>query len=188
VVGSVNVLSGAPFGYRYVRKSPLVPAAYQIVEHEAVLVREIFRRYTDEGASIADLTRWLTEQGARTRTGKTRWDRSVIWGMLRNPAYAGQAVFGKTMAINESPGLNRTARRAGRTTPRAVACERLPHATDVAQTMVDTAGTAAIYTSSVLDRLLRDAIRMRQHILAQDRVLELMGGFLLGDQPKLPFV
>src|SRR3982751_935210 len=45
-VGSVNVLSGAPFGYRYVRKSPLAPAAYQIVEHEAVLVREIFRRYT----------------------------------------------------------------------------------------------------------------------------------------------
>jgi site-specific DNA recombinase len=118
--GSVNVLSGAPFGYRYVRKSPLAPAAYQIVEHEAVLVREVFRRYTDEAASIADLARWLTEQGARTRTGKTRWDRSVIWGMLRNPAYAGQAVFGKTKAVNESAGLNRVARLAGRSTPRPV--------------------------------------------------------------------
>jgi site-specific DNA recombinase len=55
-----------------------------------------------------------------TRTGKTRWDRSVIWGMLRNPAYAGQAVFGKTMAAHESPGLNRRARLQGRETPRAV--------------------------------------------------------------------
>ncbi|HKS46612.1 MAG TPA: recombinase family protein, partial [Amycolatopsis sp.] len=46
---------------------------------------ELFRRYADEGASIAELTRWLTEQGVATRTGKHRWDRSVIWGMLRNP-------------------------------------------------------------------------------------------------------
>ncbi|GFT78286.1 uncharacterized protein NPIL_619931 [Nephila pilipes] len=31
-----------------------------------------------------------------TRTGKKCWDRSVIWGMLKNPAYKGQAAFGKT--------------------------------------------------------------------------------------------
>jgi site-specific DNA recombinase len=118
--GSVNVLSGAPFGYRYLRKGDHAGAGYEIVEHEATLVAELFRRYADDGASIADLTRWLTEQGAPTRTGKARWDRSVIWGMLRNPAYAGQAVFGKTMAVHESPGLNRRARLEGRDTPRAV--------------------------------------------------------------------
>ena len=39
-----------------------------------------------------------------TRTGKHRWDRSVVWGMLRNPAYAGTAVFGKTMVVHEPPG------------------------------------------------------------------------------------
>ena len=53
-----------------------------------------------------------------TRTGKTRWDRSVIWGMLRNPAYAGRACFGKTMRSEQTAGLNRTARLAGRSTPR----------------------------------------------------------------------
>ncbi len=104
--GSVNVLSGAPFGYRYVRKSDHAGAGYQIVTHEAALVAELFRRYADQGASIAELARWLSDQGVATRTGKTRWDRSVIWGMLRNPAYSGHAVLGKTMAINESPGLN----------------------------------------------------------------------------------
>ncbi len=117
--GSVNVLSGAPFGYRYVRKSDLAGAAYEIIVHEAALVTEMFRRYADDGASIADLARWLTSQGVPTRTGKSRWDRSVVWGMLRNPAYAGTAVFGKTQVVAESPGLNRRARLEGRTTPRA---------------------------------------------------------------------
>ncbi len=119
-LGSVNVLSGAPFGYRYVRKSDHAGAAYEIAGHEAALVAEMFRRYADDGASIADLARWLTSQGAPTRTGKTRWDRSVVWAMLRNPAYAGTAVFGKTMTVSQSPALNRVARLQGRTTPRAV--------------------------------------------------------------------
>ncbi len=118
--GSVNVLSGAPFGYRYLRKSDHAGAAYEIIEHEAALVAEMFRRYADDGASIADLARWLTGQGAPTRTGKHRWDRSVVWAMLRNPAYAGTAVFGKTMATTGTPGLNRVARLQGRATPRAV--------------------------------------------------------------------
>jgi len=118
--GSVNVLSGAPFGYRYVRKTDLAGAAYEINQGEAALVAEMFRRYADEAASIAGLARWLTGQGVPTRAGKGRWDRSVIWGMLRNPAYAGTAVFGKTMVLQEPAGLNRVARLQGRSTPRAV--------------------------------------------------------------------
>ena len=118
--GSVNVLSGAPFGYRYLCKTPESAAGYEIIEHEAALVAEMFRRYADDGATIADLARWLTGQGVPTRTGKHRWDRSVIWGMLRNPAYAGRAVFGKTQVIHAQPGLNRIARLQGRTTPRPV--------------------------------------------------------------------
>jgi site-specific DNA recombinase len=124
--GSVNVLSGAPFGYRYVRKTPESGARYEVIEHEAVLVAEMFRRYAGEGAAIADLRRWLTDQGVRTRTGKERWDRSVIWGMLRNPAYCGKAVFGKTQAVHEPAGLNRTARLAGRTVPRQVRVQDRP--------------------------------------------------------------
>jgi site-specific DNA recombinase len=124
--GSVNVLGGAPFGYRYRRKTPEHGAGYEIVEHEAALVAELFRRYTDDGASIAALARWLTSSGTPTRTGKTRWDRSVVWGMLRNPAYAGTAVFGKTQIIHQAAGLNRRARLQGRTTPRAVKAVERP--------------------------------------------------------------
>ena len=117
--GSVNVLGGAPFGYRYIPKTADSGASYEIVDHEAVIAAELFRRYTDDGASIADLTRWLTSENVPTRTGKARWDRSVVWGMLRNPAYAGTAVFGKTQVLQESPGLNRRARLEGRSVPRA---------------------------------------------------------------------
>jgi site-specific DNA recombinase len=124
--GSVNVLSGAPFGYRYVRKTPESGARYEVVPHEAMLAAEMFRRYADEGATIADLRRWMQDQGVRTRTGKERWDRSVIWGMLRNPAYAGTAVFGKTQAVHEPAGLNRTARLAGRTVPRQIKVQDRP--------------------------------------------------------------
>ncbi|HVI35247.1 MAG TPA: recombinase family protein, partial [Gaiellales bacterium] len=89
--GTVNVLSGAPFGYRYVRKSEHAEARYEIVPGEAAIVAELFARYADGGMSIAELARWLSETGVPTRTGKIRWDRSAIWGMLRNPAYAGRA-------------------------------------------------------------------------------------------------
>jgi site-specific DNA recombinase len=116
--GTVNVLSGAPFGYRYVRKSDHAEACYEIVPHEAAIVAELFARYADGGVAIAELTRWLGGLGVPSRTGKTRWDRSVLWGMLRNPAYAGRACFGKTMRTEQPAGLNRSARLAGRSTPR----------------------------------------------------------------------
>jgi len=117
--GTVNVLSGAPFGYRYVRKNEHADARYEVVPHEAAIVAELFRRYVEDGAAIADLARWLTAADVPTRTGKHRWDRSVLWGMLRNPAYAGRACFGKTMRTADQPGLNRAARMQGRSTPRS---------------------------------------------------------------------
>ena len=61
-------------------------------------------------------------------------------------------------------------------------------ARDVAQAMIDAAGTAAIYASSPLDRLVRDAITMSQHVVAQERLLEMVGGMLLGADSPLPFV
>ncbi len=83
--GTINVLSGAPFGYRYVRKSEHAEARYEIVAHEAAIVAELFARYADGGVAIGELARWLSGLGVATRTGKPRWDRSTVWGMLRKP-------------------------------------------------------------------------------------------------------
>ena len=38
----------------------------------------------------------MNERQIATRTGKGRWERSTVWGMLRNPAYRGTACYGKT--------------------------------------------------------------------------------------------
>jgi site-specific DNA recombinase len=94
--GMVNVLSGAPYGYRYVRKTDTAAAYYEVVESEADVVRMVFAIYTQQRFSINAIARLLNKRGISTRTGKTRWERSVVWAMLRNPAYEGKACYGKT--------------------------------------------------------------------------------------------
>ena len=96
--GSINVLSGAPFGYRYVKKNECSAAYYEIIESEAEVVRLIFDIYTRQNQSINAIARMLNEHNIPTRTGTTRWERSTVWGLLRNPAYRGRACFGKTEA------------------------------------------------------------------------------------------
>jgi site-specific DNA recombinase len=116
--GVVNVLGGAPYGYRYVRRSDVCEARYEVVEDQAQVVREMFRRYTEDQVPIGGLARWLSGEKIPTRTGKDRWDRSVIWGMLKNPAYAGRAAFMKTGSTERRPAINRQARLQGRSISR----------------------------------------------------------------------
>jgi site-specific DNA recombinase len=94
--GEVSVLSGAPFGYRFIRKTDQVAAYYQVDEEQARIVRRIFELYSVEGLSIGAIARVLNEQAVPTCKRRSRWERSTVWGMLRNPAYKGQACFGKT--------------------------------------------------------------------------------------------
>lgn len=61
-------------------------------------------------------------------------------------------------------------------------------ACEVAQAMFDTAGPAAVYASSPLDRLLRDAVTINQHLLFNDGVLEELGAMALGDEVATRFV
>jgi site-specific DNA recombinase len=94
--GEISVLSGAPYGYRYVRKSADAPARYEIVATEAEVVRLVYEKYTAGGLSIGAIARLLNEMGPPTRRRITRWERSVVWAMLRNPAYKGTACYGKS--------------------------------------------------------------------------------------------
>jgi len=91
--GSVNVLSGAPYGYRYVKKTDSSSAYYEVVESEAAVVRTVFDLFTAKQISIGAITRTLNERGIPTRTGDSRWERSTVWAMLRNPTYVGQGLL-----------------------------------------------------------------------------------------------
>jgi site-specific DNA recombinase len=116
--GAVSVLARAPYGYRYVKKSEHADALYEIDEFEAPVVREIFRRYIEDGESIGRIARWLGVQGVPTPTGRTGWNNATIWGMLRNPAYAGQAGYGKTHATGAPVRETRHARQRGQRSAR----------------------------------------------------------------------
>jgi site-specific DNA recombinase len=96
-VGLVNVLSGAPYGYRYVNKhAGGGHARYDLIPDEARVVRQVFEWIGRERRSIGEACRQLMQAGERTRTGRLVWERSVVWAMLKNPAYMGSAAFGKT--------------------------------------------------------------------------------------------
>jgi site-specific DNA recombinase len=111
--GVVNVLSGAPYGYRYVTKyAGGGHARYEIVPDEARLVRQVFDWVGRDRQTIGEVCRRLTRAGEVTRTGKTVWDRSMVWGMLQNPAYIGTAAFGKTRQEPLRPRLRAQRGRA----------------------------------------------------------------------------
>ncbi len=80
--GGVHVLSGAPYGYRYVSKyAGGGQARYDIIPEEARVVRHVFDWIARDRLTIGEVCRRLTQAGEVTRTGKTAWDRSVLWGM-----------------------------------------------------------------------------------------------------------
>lgn len=110
--GSISVLSAAPYGYRYVKKTDTSAAYYQIVEKEAEFIRMMFDWYTRKGYSIEAITRELNQRQIPSRGGKRPWLRSTVWCMLRNPAYCGRACFGKSQK-RQSPRINRRGRQRG---------------------------------------------------------------------------
>jgi site-specific DNA recombinase len=115
--GEVSVLSGVPYGYRYIRKQEGGGLArVEIVLDEARVVRQVFAWVGRDRLSIGEVRRRLEQAKERTRTGKTTWDRATIWGMLKNPAYKGQAAFGKTRSGPLAPRLR--AQRNGSLHPR----------------------------------------------------------------------
>ena len=115
--GSVSVLSGAPYGYRYIKKTDTSSAYYEVIEEQAEVVRKVYKLYTEDGLSINAIARWLNVHSIPTRKGTSRWERSTVWAMLRNPAYKGMACFGKTERA-ERQKVTRPLRQQGGFSPR----------------------------------------------------------------------
>jgi len=110
--GEVSVLSGAPYGYRYIRKTDETLASYRVIDTEARVVQRVYEMYTVDGLSMGEITRRLNAESIPTRKQSARWERSVVWAMLRNPAYRGAAAFGKTRIAGRMR-VTRALRRRG---------------------------------------------------------------------------
>ena len=120
--GSVSVLSGAPYGYRYItRHDGGGEAAYEIHEEHAAIVKRIFEWVGRDRISIGEVSRRLKSEGIPSARGKPWWDRASVWGILKNPAYSGSAAFGKTRVgtrrsqVRPQRGHSKAPRRTGST-------------------------------------------------------------------------
>lgn len=95
--GSINVLSSAGYGYRYIDKhTGQGEASFEIVEEEAIVIRQMFNWVGKDRQTLGEVIRRLKESKIMTKKGKAHWDRSTIWYILKNPAYKGQAAFGRS--------------------------------------------------------------------------------------------
>jgi site-specific DNA recombinase len=98
--GAVSVLSRAPFGYRYItREAGGGAARYEIEEDAARIVRQIFTWIGHERLTLAAICRHLLAQGVPSPAGHRHWSRATIYTMLLNPAYAGQAIYGRRQCL-----------------------------------------------------------------------------------------
>lgn len=95
--GKVSVIGRAPYGYRYVSKREGDgEARFDVVLDEARLVQEMYTWVGVEGLSLSAVVRRLAERGVPTATGKPRWDRATVLGILKHPAYTGTTKYPRT--------------------------------------------------------------------------------------------
>ena len=75
--GEVSVLGGAPYGYRYIRKTDQTPAVYQVNDEEARVVQSVYEMYTVDGLSIGRLRGGLMPKASPPAStapvGSARW-------------------------------------------------------------------------------------------------------------------
>ncbi len=102
--GQQPTRSRSPFGYHVVTKADVLRGLYpaeqlgrhQIIPEEAACVREIFARYASGAHSLNDIAKWLNQSAVPTKRGGAYWRATALRVILRNSAYRGEAVFGRT--------------------------------------------------------------------------------------------
>jgi len=89
--------SPIPYGYR------LKENKYVIIENEAEIIREIFRRYCDD-ESFEDIRRNFKKKGLLTRGGKP-WSKMSLAHIIHNPVYTGMLRWADVLRENYHPAI-----------------------------------------------------------------------------------
>ena len=167
------------------RKEPLYqfPGMFFVNMHGVALgiarrAIDVVRRLAEEKTLVPELV--LMKNVPRVRSALARAEG--LLGAAR--AYAYETMDRVWEALQREGRLSRELRlHVGLSRVNAFQTAR-----DVAQLMGDTAGSSSIYASSPLDRLLRDAITVRTHVVVQDRLLEQIAALAVGEDPPLAFL
>jgi len=94
--GCVSVMSAAPYGYCYIKRTEHSQGYFAVQESQAQVVRQIFQLYTEQRLGAAAIARQLDQQGIAAPRSKHGWQAETLLGLLRNPTYQGKACYGKT--------------------------------------------------------------------------------------------
>ncbi|MBR0091861.1 MAG: recombinase family protein [Lachnospiraceae bacterium] len=93
-----------PYGYRLVESGEISKQGRKrhllcIHEPEAAIVRIIFSKIADEGYTMYELTRYLSEMKMPDDVRKLTWRSATLHDMLRNRIYIGQQRFGSEYSL-----------------------------------------------------------------------------------------
>ena len=103
--GNVSVFGGAPYGYRYLKKTaPSEKARWQIDEVQSQHVQLMFQLVGERGYSLGAVCRELESRRINTTNGNQRWNSTTVHDILSNSAYHGQARYGKQRCVPRKPG------------------------------------------------------------------------------------
>ena len=175
--GRVAVMAHAPYGYRYLPKA-LAGGQATINVHleEARVVQEMFRWVAVERLSISQVARKLKERSIASPRGRSYWDRGTVWGILRNPAYKGQAAFGKRKIVERQVRL-RPLRQQPEQPRRPVSYSRTPPEEWISIPV------PAIIESDLFDAVARQLTENKQrHRLAQQSARYQLQGLVVCKQ------
>ncbi|MGB7160775.1 MAG: recombinase family protein [Tepidisphaeraceae bacterium] len=118
---SEYVDSAAALGYR--GRGPKPAKRVVIDPAAAAVVREVFKRFTDDGESISAVVRWWDgEKEQFPRIGKGHIHHQHVRRILTNPKYVGRWSFGKTTTVRNSKGQKKQI--AARSDQKVVMIER----------------------------------------------------------------
>jgi site-specific DNA recombinase len=106
--GSVSVFAKAPYGYRYISKRETNGSArFEVIPSEARVVKAIFEWYAYDNYTLGQVCGRLEREGVPRRSGQTGWDSTTVWDILKDTAYKGEALYGKTRVLEYKPRLRR---------------------------------------------------------------------------------
>ena len=98
--GCVSVLAAAPYGYRYIDKhAGGGKARYEVVIEQSAVVEQIFAWVGLERWTLRQVCRRLRELKIPSPSGRPSWSAKTLLFLLRNPAYKGQAGYGRSQVV-----------------------------------------------------------------------------------------
>ena len=172
--GNVSVFGRAPYGYRYIPKvAPDSEASWEVDPTEGDIVRCMFKLVGEKGYTLAAVCRELKLRGIPSRKGNSDWDRQTVRGILTNPAYFGEARYGKKRLAQRKPG--RRAKRGDPAVPRQAKVAVATSLEDQIMIRVPAMVSQTLFTE-VRKRMDENRTRQRQR---QDGPKHLLSGFLI---------